>query len=63
MVICTTCPGTYLTSYKFYIHAEINYMQCTKIETVGKLNTVVTRTEKMRGTMVINVEIFYKMIP
>ena len=63
MVTCTTCPGTYLISYKLYIRAEINYMQCTKIETVGKLNTVVTRTEKMRSTMVINVKIFYKMTP
>ena len=30
---------------------------------VWKLNTMITRTEKVKSTVVINVKVFYKMIP
>ena len=30
---------------------------------VGKLNAMITRTEKVKSTVVINSKSFYKMIP
>ena len=57
---CTTCPGTYLISYKFYIQKLIivyyNYNG-------GEAEYNGYKDKKMKSTVVINVKIFYKMIP
>ena len=48
---------------KLILYTQINYSILKLQRRLGKLNTMITRTEKMKSTVVIkiiNVKIFYK---